>query len=108
VVTRFVQARADFADNLLETGTVRRAASGLAALGISALGQGRDQEAVASAGARGVIPVQTPDGEIIVDPDTAGIQRLEARAVNFIQLDVFMREGDVGVYAQPAREEGGS
>ena len=108
VVLRFPQARADFADNLLETGTVRRAAQGLAALGVSALGQGRDQEVVASAGARGAVPVQTPEGEIIVNPDTVGIQRMEARAVGLIELDAFLREASLGVYAQPARQEGDS
>jgi len=109
VVQRFPQARADFPDNLLETGTVRRAGQALAQLGVSALGQGRDQQAVASAGARGAVPVQTPSGEIIVNPDTVGIQRLEARAAGVIELDAFLREGGLGVYAQPAmREEGGS
>ena len=108
VVLRFPQARADFADNLLETGTVRRAAQGLAALGVSALGQGRDQEVVASAGARGAVPVQTPEGEIIVNPDTVGIQRMEARAVGLIELDAFLREASLGVYAEPARQEGDS
>ena len=106
VVLRFPQARADFADNLLETGTVRRAGSALARLGVETLGQGRDQEVVASAGARGAIPVQTPEGEIVVDPDTAAIERMQARAPNFIALDAFLREAGLGVYAQPARQEG--
>ena len=108
IVLRFPQARADFADNLLETGTVRRAGSALARLGVETLGQGRDQEVVASAGARGAVPVQTPEGEIIVNPDTAAIERMEARAPNFIALDAFLREAGLGVYAQPARQEGES
>ncbi|HUF12337.1 MAG TPA: adenylate/guanylate cyclase domain-containing protein [Longimicrobiales bacterium] len=105
VVLRFPQARADFADALLETGTVRRAAQGLARLGVETLGAGRDQEVVASAGARGVARVQTVDGEIVVDPDTVAVVRMEQRDVNFIELDAFMREGGLGVYA---RQEGGS
>ena len=108
VVLRFPQARAEFADNLLETGSVRRAGAALARLGASTLGEGRDQQVVASAGARGAVPVQTPDGEIIVNPDTVGIQRMEARGASFIALDAFMREAGLGVYAQPARQEGDS
>ena len=106
VVLRFTQARADFADNLLETGTVRRAGSALARLGVETLGAGRDQEVVASAGARGAVPVQTPEGELIVEPDTAAILRMQARAPNFIALDAFLRQASLGVYAQPARPEG--
>jgi hypothetical protein len=52
--------------------------------------------------------VQTPEGEIIVNPDTVGIQRMEARGANFIALDQFMREGGLGVYGEPARQEGES
>ncbi|HEX6588209.1 MAG TPA: adenylate/guanylate cyclase domain-containing protein, partial [Longimicrobiales bacterium] len=108
VTLRFPQARADFADNLLETGTVRRAGSALARLGVETLGAGRNQEVVASAGARGAVPVQTPEGEIIVNPDTAAILRMQARAPSFIAIDAFLREASLGVYAQPARPEGES
>ena len=108
VVIRFPQARATFADALLETGSARRLGGALAQLGVESLGQGRDQQAVASAGARGAVPVQTPEGELIVNPDTVGMQRIEARAPSFTALDEFMRAGGVGVYAQPARQEGDS
>lgn len=108
VVLRFPQARAEFADGLLETGTVRRAAQGLARLGVSTLGQGRSQEVVASAGARGAVTVQTHDGEIVIDPDTVGVQRMERREVRYIDLDAFLREAGLGVHARPARQEGAS
>ena len=39
-------------------------------------------------------------------PDTAAVRAMEQRDVNFIDLDAFMREAGLGVYAQPARQEG--
>ena len=71
-------------------------------LGMHAIGGERDQEVVASAGARGVATVRTPAGEITVMPDTAAILRMQRGAIGIVTLDRFLREGGIRAPAQPA------
>jgi len=92
VVLRKKAARADFSDNLLDTGTASRVGRRLAMLGIHAVGGERSQDVVASAGARGVATVKTTTGEITVMPDTAATLRMEKQTVGVLELDRFLRQ----------------
>jgi hypothetical protein len=104
VVRRFPAAHGDFADALLETGVIGRV-GGLTALGVQSLAPGRSQAVVASAGPRGVARVRTVDGEIEVMPDTAAVMQMQQRAANYFDLEAFMRELRLGIYAPTARRE---
>jgi len=101
VVVRRPAARADFADNLLDSGTAGRLGRSIARFGVAAAGGPQREEVVASAGARGVARVSTVDGEIEVYPDTAAIQGIEMVEVDFLELVRFWEEGDL-VTAEPA------
>ncbi len=92
VVLRKNAARADFDDHLLDTGAASRVGRRLALLGMQAVGGERDQDVVASAGARGVATVKTTKGEITVMPDTAAVLRLEKQNVGVLELDRFLRQ----------------
>jgi adenylate cyclase len=100
VIERRPAARAEFGDDVFQTGTARRLGRTAARLGMHAVGGERRQEVVASAGARGVARVRTVDGEIEVMPDTAAIQRIARVRVGIIDLDRFLREA--GIRAAPA------
>ena len=64
VIVRRPAARAEFSDDLLDTGAVGRLGSAAGRFGVHALGGERRGEVVASAGARGVARVRTVDGEV--------------------------------------------
>lgn len=102
VILRKRAARMDFDERLLSAGAAGRAGRSLLRLGMHALGGERDQEVVASAGARGVATVQTAAGEITVMPDTAAILRMQRVAVGIITLDRFLREAGIRAPAAPA------
>jgi adenylate cyclase len=104
IVLRYEQTRGDFADQLLDAATPGRAL-GLAMLGVQTLAPGRNQEVVASAGPRGVARVRTVDGEITINPDPAAVARMRERSASYLDLDTFLRELQLGVYAQPGRQE---
>jgi adenylate cyclase len=109
VIVRKPAARVDFEDSLLRTGTAGRLGRSMARLGMHAIGGERDQEVVASAGARGVAKVQTVDGEITVMPDTAAVLRMQRVEIGIITLDRFLRDGGIrSVPLEPAREEEGA
>lgn len=95
VIVRKPAARAEFDAALLKTGSVGRLGRSMARLGMHAIGGERDQEVVASAGARGVAKIQTVDGEITVMPDTAAILRMQGVTVGVVALDRFLREGGI-------------
>ncbi len=106
VIVRKPAARVDFEDGLLKTGTAGRLGRSMARLGMHAIGGERDQEVVASAGARGVAKVQTVDGEITVMPDTAAVLRMERVEIGIITLDRFLREGGIrSVPLETAKQE---
>ena len=104
VVVMQQQERGDFADNLLDARPAG-GALGLVGLGVQSLAPGRNQEVVASAGPRGVARVRTVDGEIAVNPDTVAVVNMRRRSANYFDLDAFLRELRLGMYAQPGRQE---
>jgi adenylate cyclase len=105
VTLRRAAARPDVPDRLFATGGAGVLGRRIARLGIHAVGGERDQEVVASAGARGVARVRTVDGEITVNPDTLAVQRMVARELRAIDLDAFMRAAGLGPYARSAMEQ---
>ena len=108
VIQRRPAARVEFSAGLLEAGTSSRLGRSVARLGIHAVGGERDEEVVASAGARGVATVQTADGEIEVMPDTAAILSMSDVSITIIDLDRFLREGGITpVPLETPREEEG-
>ncbi|MFW6080024.1 MAG: adenylate/guanylate cyclase domain-containing protein, partial [Gemmatimonadota bacterium] len=116
VLFRQPLARTDFEASLLETGGGRVAGRNVLRLSMEAVGGARDEEVVASAGARGVARVRTIDGEIEVMPDTAAIVRMQSDGVGIVELDRFLREAGLGPYGgtraeqegEPREEEGAS
>jgi hypothetical protein len=105
VVFRRVVRNARFDDKLLDAGN-RASGRTLLASGIAAVGDQRSASVVATAGARGVDRVQTPQGSVPVRPDTAAVSRMEHFAVGAVTLEDFLRAGGLGPYA-PARSDAG-
>jgi adenylate cyclase len=111
VTIRQPAARPDVPESLFATGSLGVLGRRAARFGIHAVGGERDQEVVASAGARGVARVRTVDGELIVEPDTVAVQRLAAIEIRLTELERFMRAAGLGPFALPAgaapkKEEG--
>ncbi len=105
IVFRRVLRSAGFDDRLLDPGN-RSSGRTLLASGIAAVGDQRSASVVATAGARGVDRVQTPNGTVPVRPDTAAVARMERFAVGSVALEEFLRAGGLGPYA-PARSDSG-
>lgn len=98
-------ARADFSDDLLATGRGTRLGRRLLRHTAEDVGDQREEEMVAAAGARGV-RVRTVDGEVEIIPDMVAIARLESRSLSPVELDRFLREG--GLTAEPRSAEDGA
>ena len=77
------------------------------ARGIASVGDQRSTAVVATAGARGVDRVQTPNGSVPVRPDSLAIRRMEAFAVGAMTLEEFLRQGGLGPYAVRSDSGGG-
>jgi adenylate cyclase len=93
VIVRAPARRGEFPEHLLAAGSGGRAARSLVRLGVQSLNEGRSQAVVASAAARGVTRVRTPDGE------------MERRPLDLLELEAFLRAGRLGPYAAAARPE---
>jgi len=108
-VARIVFRRAirnpTFDTALLDPGN-RAGGRTLLASGISAVGDQRSANVVATAGARGVDRVKTPGGEVPVQPDTMAIVRMEHFAIGSVALEEFLRAGGLGPYAVPSDSGG--
>ncbi len=65
---------------------------------VASVGDQRSASVVATAGARGVDNVQTPNGTVPVTPDTAAVLRMESFSVGALRLEDFMRVGTLGPY----------
>jgi adenylate cyclase len=97
----------DFNDALLTASRGGRVFNNLTQTASTNVGSNRSQQAVATAGARGAVPVNTPGGRIMVNPDLGAVQRMELRAVDLLAVDRFAREGGLGDGA-PVRETEGA
>lgn len=99
-IRRVALVRTDFSDDLLSTGRAGRLARGLLRASAEDIGDQRDREVVAAAGSRGV-RVRTVDGEVVLVPDIRAILQLEARTLDLLELDRFLRAGGLGEGAGP-------
>jgi adenylate cyclase len=104
VIVRRPALDPEFSDDLLAMSRGRRGLSGFVRQATSRIGSNRSAQATATAGARGVVKVRTPDGEITVNPDTAAVRILEQRPVDALAVDRFVHEGSLGP-ALPVTEE---
>jgi hypothetical protein len=74
---------------------------------IASVGDQRSTAVVATAGARGVDRVQTPNGSVPVTPDSLAIRRMEAFPIGAMTLEEFLRQGGLGPYAVRPDSGGG-
>ena len=71
--------------------------------GLSRFSAANDAQVTASAGARGVDQVQTPDGAVSVNPDPDAVQWMDGLAVDPLAFEAFKREARLSPYdALPA------
>ncbi|HYJ80765.1 MAG TPA: hypothetical protein VEW03_14215, partial [Longimicrobiaceae bacterium] len=94
----------DFSDELLAMSRGRRTFNSLVQGATNRLGSNRSESSVASAAARGAVPIQTPGGMISVTPDPAAVRAMESRTVDVVAVDAFIREGRLGA-APPVKED---
>lgn len=99
-IRRMALARTDFPDDLLAAGRAGRLGRQLLRVSADEVGDQRDRELVAAAGARGV-RVRTVDGEVVIVPDIEAVLELERRRIDLLELDRFLREGGLGEEAGP-------
>ena len=66
---------------------------------LAMFGESDDRTVTASAGARGVDEIQTPNGKVSVTPDSAAVVWLESREVGPLAFEAFLVEGALGPYA---------
>lgn len=97
VVFRRPARIADFSDDMLNPRN-RSAGRRLLASNLERVGDQRNAEVVATAGARGVDRVRTPGGEVAVTPDTLAVLAMERRSVDGLVLENFLRTGGLGPY----------
>ena len=71
---------------------------GLLKKGLASFGES-DVTVTASAGARGVDEIETPEGRVSVTPDSSAVVWLDSRHVGPLELEAFLLEGELGPYA---------
>ncbi|HEY7462781.1 MAG TPA: hypothetical protein VIC59_13030 [Gemmatimonadota bacterium] len=72
---------------------------GLLKKGLSSFADSDQPVVTASAGARGVDEIDTPDGKMPVTPDSSAVVWLEEREVSPLDLEAFLVAGRLGPYA---------
>ena len=105
VIVRRPLMQTDFPESLLAMSSRRRALNDIVARGTGRVAENRSQGFAATAGARGVTrTVQTPGGTIQVTPDNAAVAAMDARAVDAVAVDAFLRTGHLEAPV-PVKEE---
>jgi hypothetical protein len=90
---------ADFSSSTAFSMQAPKLGGGLLKKGLSSFA-GDDQPVVtASAGARGVDQIQTPNGAVNVTPDSSAVVWMEKREVSPLDLESFLLTGGLGPYA---------
>jgi adenylate cyclase len=106
VTVRRPSANLAFENSLLSTSRVGRFTNSLVRGAATTVGSNRSSAVTATAGAQGALQVETPEGTITVNPDTAAVKRMEAAAVDAVTLDEFIRAaGLAGNAALPIKED---
>jgi adenylate cyclase len=105
VIVRRPSVQADFPESMLAMSRGRRTLNDLVQRGTGRVADNRSQGAAATAGARGVTrTVNTPGGTIHVTADEAAVAAMDARAVDAVAVDAFVRGGRLE-QAAPVKEE---
>jgi hypothetical protein len=84
----------------------RSATATLLSSGVARVGDQRSASVVATAGARGVDNIKTPNGQVPVTPDTSAVARMDHYSVGTVALEEFLRAGGLGPYAAPGDSTG--
>jgi hypothetical protein len=72
---------------------------GLLKKGLSSFASDDKTVVTASAGARGVDEINTPNGKVPVTPDSSAVVWMEKREIGPLELESFMLAGGLGPYA---------
>jgi hypothetical protein len=72
---------------------------GLLKKGLASFADSDDTVVTASAGARGVDEIETPEGKVSVTPDSAAVVWLESLEVSPLEFEAFLLAGGLGPYA---------
>jgi hypothetical protein len=67
--------------------------------GLASFAESDDTAVTASAGARGVDEIETPDGKVSVTPDSSAVVWLEGREIGPLEQEEFLLQGGLGPYA---------
>jgi hypothetical protein len=105
VTVRRPAANATFDNSLLSTSRAGRFTNSLLRGTATAIGSERSSAVTATAGAQGALQVETPEGTITVNPDTAAVKAMEAALVDVVMLDEFLRAGGLAGGALPIKED---
>ncbi|HEV7589827.1 MAG TPA: adenylate/guanylate cyclase domain-containing protein [Longimicrobium sp.] len=105
VINRRPSVQTDFPDGLLAMSRGRRTLSNLVQRGTGRVADNRSQSLAMTAGTRGVTRnVETPSGRITVTANEAAVAAMDARAVDAVAVDAFVRGGRLEQPA-PVKEE---
>jgi class 3 adenylate cyclase len=105
VIARRPALQADFPDGLLAMSRGRRTLTDLVHRGTGQVADNRSQGLAMTAGTRGVTrTVETPGGRITVTSNTAAVAAMDARTVDAVAVDAFVRGGRLEQPA-PVKEE---
>jgi hypothetical protein len=95
---------ADFNESTAFSLEAPKLGGGLLKKGLSSFASDDQTAVTASAGARGVDEIDTPNGKVPVTPDSTAVVWLEEREVSPLALEAFLLAGGLGPYA--GTEEG--
>jgi adenylate cyclase len=105
VIVRTPSVQSDFPESLLQMSRGRRTISDLVQRGTGQVADNRSQSLALTAGARGVNrTVDTPGGRITVSTDDAAVAAMDARQVDAVAVDAFIRGGRLE-QTVPVKEE---
>ena len=105
VIVRTPAVQSDFPESLLAMSRGRRTLTDLVQRGTGRVADNRSQSLALTAGARGVNrTVDTPGGRITVTSDDAAVRAMDARTVDAVAVDAFIRGGRLEQTA-PVKEE---
>jgi hypothetical protein len=95
---------ADFSASTAFSLKAPKVGGGLLKKGLASFAEPADTQATASAGARGVDEIETPEGTVSVTPDTVAVAWLDGREPDALELEAFLLAGELGPYAAAGEE----
>jgi hypothetical protein len=105
VIVRRASVQTDFPESLLAMSRGRRALTDIITRGTGRVADNRTQGVALTAGARGVTrTIDTPSGRVTVTTNDAAVAAMDARAVDAVAVDAFLRGGRLE-QTVPVKEE---